>query len=407
MQPQPHWFRGIFAMALGMAGAALSQNKPTAAAAPNQEAPMSNSPVSIIRHGIVCSLPQEKFGYFGWPSVTRQDDGTLCAVASGLRFQHVCPWGRTTICKSRDNGKTWTYPQVVNNTPLDDRDAGIVSLGGQRLLVTWFTSNTSHYFSRDPNNWLKKSFPPDDFEAMGKLLDTWTDDMRAKWIGSWFRISEDGEYWGDFQRAPVNTPHGPIVLADKSWLYLGKRWDLNDKKTMHAGGGPIQAASSDDEGKTWRLLGEIPLPEGMVNQHAHEPHVAALPDGRLFAAVRYEKPFQVLFSESSDGGATWSVARPSGAMGSPPHLLLHSSGALICVYGYRMQPFGQRALISRDLGKTWLQDIVLRDDGPDGDLGYPCSVELADKSILTVYYQKCHTGEKCSILYTLWKLNLD
>ncbi|MDD4540295.1 MAG: sialidase family protein, partial [Lentisphaeria bacterium] len=115
MQPQPHWFRGIFAMALGMAGAALSQNKPTAAAAPNQEAPMSNSPVSIIRHGIVCSLPQEKFGYFGWPSVTRQDDGTLCAVASGLRFQHVCPWGRTTICKSRDNGKTWTYPQVVNN----------------------------------------------------------------------------------------------------------------------------------------------------------------------------------------------------------------------------------------------------------------------------------------------------
>jgi sialidase-1 len=383
---------------------ALCLNQIPLIAAPKEKTAMVTSPIHIIRHGVVCSLPQEKFGYFGWPSVTRQADGTLCAVASGLRFAHICPWGRSVICKSRDDGQSWSAPQVINNTPLDDRDAGIVSLGGQRLLITWFTSNTAHYFSRAPNHWLRKSFPPEVYEEMGGIVESWSQEMCRQWIGSWLRISEDGEYWGEYRRAPVNTPHGPIVMPDQSWFYLGKRWDLNEQKTMTSGGGPIQAASSDDEGKSWRMLGEIPLPEGMSNQNAHEPHVAALPDGRLFAAIRYEKPFQVLFSESEDGGLSWSRARPSGAMGSPPQLLLHSSGTLVCVYGYRQQPYGQRALISRDLGKSWSDEIALRDDGPDGDLGYPCSVELADKSILSVYYQKCRSGEKCSILYTLWEL---
>jgi hypothetical protein len=47
----------------------------------------------------------------------------------------------------------------------------------------------------------------------------------------------------------------------------------------------------------------------------------------------------------------------------------------------------------------------LRDDGPDADLGYPSSVELGDGSILTVYYQKLAAArEKCSLLWTRWKL---
>ena len=44
-------------------------------------------------HGVICSMPKEKFGYFGWPSIARQDDGTLVVAASGFRNQHVCPWG--------------------------------------------------------------------------------------------------------------------------------------------------------------------------------------------------------------------------------------------------------------------------------------------------------------------------
>ena len=49
--------------------------------------------------GVICSMPKEKFGYFGWPSIARQDDGTLIVAASGFRNQHVCPWGHRRLQK--------------------------------------------------------------------------------------------------------------------------------------------------------------------------------------------------------------------------------------------------------------------------------------------------------------------
>ena len=85
--------------------------------------------------------------------------------------------------------------------------------------------------------------------------------------------------------------------------------------------------------------------------------------------------------------------------GYPPHLLLLSSGAVLCSYGCRRAPCGVRACLSRDGCETWevADEIVLRDDGlttagtvagkgtPD-DLGYPRTVELSDGSLFTVYY---------------------
>ena len=43
-------------------------------------------------HGAIASLPRDFFGYFGWPTVARMDDGSLVAAASGLRNAHVCPF---------------------------------------------------------------------------------------------------------------------------------------------------------------------------------------------------------------------------------------------------------------------------------------------------------------------------
>lgn len=39
------------------------------------------------------------------------------------------------------------------------------------------------------------------------------------------------------------------------------------------------------------------------------------------------------------------------------------------------------------------------------DGGYPCTLEMEDGSLLTVYYQKVPGDEKTSFLYTKWKLN--
>ena len=70
-------------------------------------------------------------------------------------------------------------------------------------------------------------------------------------------------------------------------------------------------------------------------------------------------------------------------------------------------PFGQRACLSYDGGRTWDIDneIILRDDAPNGDLGYPSTVELAPGELLSIYYQIDQIGEKTCFIATRWSLS--
>lgn len=357
-------------------------------------------------HGIVCRLTGEKFGYFGWPSVTRMDDGTLVVSSSGLRTEHICPFGKTVLNFSRDEGRTWSAPQVINDSPLDDRDAGVLNLGGGMFLVSWFTSDTRRYFDR-----LQGSMPTEQLRDWEEVLHTWTEETMKEWLGSWVLVTEDGENWSEPIRVPVSTPHGPIRLSSGDLLYLGKVLYGTDE----AGGGQIFACKSSNRGKSWSKLGSVPVYPGTRLSNYHEPHLCELEDGKLIGMIRFQYSerdvpeqdlmnFSLFQTESTDGGLSWSTATPTAVYGSPPHLLRHSSGRLVCVYGYRRPPYGQRAMISEDGGKSWEADFVLRDDGPDADLGYPCSVEMSDRSIFTVYYQKYRAGEKCSLLWSRWEL---
>ena len=66
---------------------------------------------------------------------------------------------------------------------------------------------------------------------------------------------------------------------------------------------------------------------------------------------------------------------------------------MLCTYGRRFRPFGIRACLSSDGGETWgvENEIVVEDNGPErylqsGGLGYPCSAQLSDGTIVTLYY---------------------
>ena len=366
-------------------------------------------------HGLISSYPADFFGYFGWPTIARTEDGTLVVAASGLRNAHVCPFGRTVFCKSTDRGRTWTAPTVINDLPIDNRDAGIVPLGDRKLLVSWFSTDTRlasvhETYRQSADETYRRRYA----SGFARI----TDASAARWVGSWVRLSKDGgDTWSLPIRVPVTAPHGPIRLRNKSLLYLGKSF-LTDSDGHRRGIGAIRAASSADGGRTWEALGAVPLLPGTVDEQYHEPHVVELPGGRLLGLIRMQNHgnaprletrglvhFSLVQTASADGGRTWSPAQPLGFHGSPPHLMLHSSGALLCVYGYRLAPYGQRAMISHDGGQSWQANYILRDDGPDSDLGYPSSVELADGSILTVFYQKVASAEeKCSLMWTRWEL---
>ena len=361
------------------------------------------------QHGVVSSFPHDFLGYFGWPTLARMDDGTLVAVASGLRNEHVCPFGRNVFCTSEDDGRTWTAIRVVNDSPLDDRDTGVVCLGGDKLLLSWFTTD---------NRARADSAKPEVADLWQTAFARINDDNIARWSGAWICTSDDaGESWKAPVKVVLTAPHGPIRLRSGALLYFGKAFgrDMNDFTT---GAGEIAAMTSTDDGQTWERLGEVPILEGTEPGNYHEPHVAELADGKLVGLIRSGTStsegqddimgalkFSMFQSVSTDGGRTWSKAEPLGFHGSPPHMLVHSSGVLICAYSYRQEPYGERVMISRDRGDSWDHDYILRDDGPDRDLGYPSSVELADGSLLTMYYQKIESSEeKCSLLWSRWRL---
>ena len=78
--------------------------------------------------------------YHGWPTVARRANGELLLVCSGGRQRHVCPFGRVELMTSRDEGESWTWPRVVLDGVLDDRDAGVLETSKGTLLVTSFSS---------------------------------------------------------------------------------------------------------------------------------------------------------------------------------------------------------------------------------------------------------------------------
>ncbi|MBE6708091.1 MAG: exo-alpha-sialidase [Ruminococcaceae bacterium] len=359
-----------------------------------------------VKHGIVHRVPNTVFRYNGWPTVCKDDRGVLYCTASGMRIQHVDPSGKNCMWLSFNEGETWTPPMIVNDSYMDDRDAGITYIGDGKLIMSWFSN-----YGKDHYKWYEDTdyLHPADKEmilALGRVLDTLPkEDLKD---GNYVKLSKDyGVTWSDPVETPMSCPHGPNVMNDGTLIYLGKIQFDNGTQNYKA----IAAYHSDDDGMTWTLRGTVPVPDDLVPDHFHEPHVIQLPNGRLLGAIRcHERPVQPSFTVyttfSDDGGYTWSMPKCLGVDGSPPHLLLHSSGAVICSYSRRGGPTNssERACVSYDGGETWTEDYVIHPKVPFCDHGYPATVELKDGSLLTVYYQAWDNDNFCSILQTKWSL---
>ena len=193
-------------------------------------------------HGVVCSFANDFLGYFGWPTLAKMDDGTLVAAASGLRNEHVCPFGRNVFCTSTDEGRTWTSMRVANDSPLDDRDTGVVCLGGDKMLLSWFTTDNRAQADRAK---------PEAAAVWQTAFAHITDDNVARWAGAWVCASDDaGESWKAPVKVPLTAPHGPIRLRSDALLYFGKVFG-SGMEEFTSGAGTIVAMTSSDDGQTW------------------------------------------------------------------------------------------------------------------------------------------------------------
>ena len=119
-------------------------------------------------------------------------------------------------------------------------------------------------------------------------------------------------------------------------------------------------------------------------------------DGSLIGTIRYHKTkeesggLDTCLTFSRDGGMTWTAPERMHIMGYPPHLLRHSSGAIVLTYGYREKKYGQRARVSWDEGKTWSDPIILRDDGETTlDLGIPARLNSGTAASIPYTIRRC------------------
>ena len=370
---------------------------------------------TILEKNIVMERPDSLHNYFGWPSVTTLRDGTLAAVASGFRFDHVCPFGKSVISYSYNGGKSWTEAAPVIDTILDDRDAGILNFGENDVIFTSFNNSLDFqkgfFGDREGTNC--------DYARAYLAHASRYPEKEAAVLGSTFKFSRDGgKTWEKtIYRSPVTSPHGPMETKDGRLIYIGNAFGVK----------PSRIESWEIDGKTGAMtqLGTVPPIEN-GSLPSHEPHAIELSDGRILLIIRTEHQpanptwqnaydlFTMYESISEDGGRTWSVPAPitlteesaaeieHGAIGAPPHLMRHSEGYLILSCSARLRPFGINVLVSRDEGKTW-EVYVLTHDVPDtADLGYPATTELADGSLYTVWYQHSALGEPAIIYGAHW-----
>lgn len=349
------------------------------------------------------TLYQHPDHYCAWPALVRATNGDLL-LAFIRTTEHMHPDGAIVTLRSRDNGATWSGPVVAFDTPIDDRECGLTLLPDGRIVMhVWSTFWRAENYTCLPFD----AYPPALIQAWVEQVNTPAYRAEAARHGGWAIVSRDhGHTWSAPVRGP-DTVHGGIALPDGSLLVAGYRND----------GGHIGLYGAAQPEGPWTRLAVVQCPTPDTH-HFGEPHLALLPSGRIVLLIRYtarayddrRDDLHLWESYSDDQGRTWSEPFRTPLLGFPPHVTVLQDGRVLCTYGYRRPPFGERAALSQD-GITWdaTQEIILRDDNGNHDLGYPASIELSPGLILSVYYQKpafdpadIHRHKAC-IVATLWR----
>jgi len=285
-----------------------------------------------------------------------------------VRASHIDPTGGSASRVSADGGRTWQ----PTDQPLGPGPWRVANGDLVRTACNWWVEHPESERAA--------------LEAKGYYVGTVREGVVAVCVGAYVQRSRDGgRTW---ERQEIDLP--PMAsLAD----FFGGRLQLRDGTLLHAVYGSEKVGEpstsyvlrSTDGGITWTRH-VIAAPEN-PGENFDETSLLELPDGTVLAAIRTgQGPDHLWVAWSSDGGVTWTK-RDTGLAGHPATLLRLQDGRILMTYGYRHRPFGIRAIASPD-GKTWDPAAlwVLRDDGLNGDLGYPQTVQLADGTLVTVYY---------------------
>ncbi|HEY9189191.1 MAG TPA: sialidase family protein [Bacteroidota bacterium] len=372
----------------------------------------NNTKYRIIKHFVAY---EEKGMYCAWPNIIQANNGDILVVFCRAEEHHT-PTGEILLIKSTDKGKTWSKPEIIFNTPLDDRHPSIMKLLDGRIVG--FFGSSFHPTKLFEEDFVKiKAYTNEQLIKWAEYTKSEEYQKAKELAGSHLKISTDnGKSWSDSIRSPETFRAG-FELEDGTIIIAG--YSKNNIITIH---------KTNGKNKIWNWETDSIQFPNFKNLAFSEPTICKLSNGRIIMIVRTTaiNPYNnqdhknlLWETYSDDNGKTWVEPYPIPIWGFPAHILQLKDGRVLISYGYRRKPFGQRACISDD-GITWKHEneIIIRDDGPNGDLGYPVSIEIEPNKILTVYYQPNvprgtfqkmdppnPNRKKPGILGTIWLIN--
>ncbi len=335
--------------------------------------------------------------YAAHPNIIRTPSGDLLVLfhrSPDLGYaHHHNPLFDVRACRSTDNGKTWSTPELVVSDPL----GGVLDFGTHTLADGSIFLHASTV----------ELIPSDDIPH--------SDSFSAQsGIPFWVRSNDDGNTWSQPTRFPpipnaisghpashagicrsqiLSLPDGRLIMPSKA---------TNDPLNKAPYFGIIR--TSDDYGEHWDYDGRIA--QDPYN-HFSEPAIHMTPSGRIIVLYRSHQKIRsqsdskdssrtnkmsatgLALVESDDSGETWSDWRHTTVQGYPPHMLKLRDGRIFLTAGTRWE--GQLGCIGRVLDPEGRdidisESFPIRSDSHDRDCGYPWSIELNDNHILVIYY---------------------
>jgi CubicO group peptidase (beta-lactamase class C family) len=292
------------------------------------------------------------------------------------------------LARSTDGGKTWTLENPSEKgalIPVGKALHGVTPLGLKEK--AW----------QDCPGGIDFMHP--DFALTVRMTDVHAGPAR------FYYSTDRGKNWQGPFRLPLFDQKG--IAARTDYIVNGKHDCTLFLTAPKSNGreGRTLCARTTDGGKSWQFVAWIGAePKG----YAIMPSTVRFGENELLSAIRRREGTKSWIDtyRSRDSGKSWTfdgTPAPDTGEGNPPSMIRLADGRICLTYGYRAEPFGIRARLSGDGGKTWGREIVLRDDGGGRDVGYPRSVGRKDGKIVTVYYiWDKKTGPERYIAATIW-----
>ncbi len=331
-------------------------------------------------------------GFVGWESVTRLSNGEmLCSFNAG--YWHVSfptpidlkpdvlksfekagfpadadapTGGRALICRSLDDGKTWTRPTTLVDTPGDDRHPVIVELPDGSLLCAFFVID----------NWYGYEAPPPGRNKNSRVATIRSTDGGKSWSEPAYMPSPFA-YYDRMCGKPVVLPTGRIILP----TYGKDAWTDSPEQ--------LGVYASDDLGRSWSFLSRLKSAGGALD----EPALTRAADGTLVMIARPDG--RIAFS--NDDGQTWTKPAEFGVKMVAPCLMTLKDGTVVCLFGWGATG-GIQMMWSDDGGRTWTTPAADRGFVIDSSVYvYAIGCEMPDGSIYIVYYDPRGNQTKSAI----------